>query len=96
MKISELVCEGFAGSRGAVRGGYTEIVESGGRGSGKSSYLSVELILQLLKHPGCHALVLRKIGATLRHSVFAQVQWAARGLGLSEHFRFTLSPMEAE
>ena len=96
LKISELVCREFSGSRGAVRGGYTEIVESGGRGSGKSSYLSVELILQLIKHPGCHALVLRKIGATLRHSVFAQVQWAARGLGLSEHFRFTLSPMEAE
>ena len=96
MKISEIIGSGFGGSRKAVRNGCTELIESGGRGSGKSSYLSIELILQLIKHPGCHALVLRKVGATLRASVYAQVLWAVSALGVQDYFRFSLSPMEAE
>ena len=95
-RISELIGKGFYASRGAVRCGCSELWESGGRGSGKSSYLSVELLLQLIKHPGCHAVVLRKVGATLRTSVYAQILWAAGALGLGGYFRFTLSPLEAE
>ena len=44
------------------RGEVTEVVAKGGRGSGKSSYLSMELVWQLLRHPDCHAVVLRKVG----------------------------------
>ena len=66
----------------------------GGRGSGKSSYISIELVLQLLRHPACHAVVLRKIGGTLRTSVYAQIQWAIGALGLAKQFRCTVSPME--
>lgn len=40
------------------RGEVTEVVAKGGRGSGKSSYLSMELVWQLLRHPDCHAVVL--------------------------------------
>ena len=43
-----------------------EILAKGGRGSGKSTYISLELVVQLLRHPTCHALVLRKVGNTLR------------------------------
>ena len=50
------------------RGEVTEVVAKGGRGSGKSSYLSLELVLQLLRHPDCHAVVLRKVAGTLRNS----------------------------
>ena len=38
------------------RGAAREVVAKGGRGSGKSSYLSVELVYQLLRHPRCHAI----------------------------------------
>ena len=96
VKISEIIGSGFGDSRRAVRSGCSELIESGGRGSGKSSYLSIEFILQLLKHPDCHGLVLRKVGATLRTSVYAQILWATQALGVRELFRFSLSPMEAE
>ena len=76
------------------RGEINELVEKGGRGSAKSSYLSVEVVLELLKHPECHAVVLRKVGNTLRTSVYAQVCWAIASLGLSRAFRCTVSPME--
>lgn len=38
-----------------------EAVEKGGRASLKSSYVSVEVVLQLLRHPDCHALVTRQV-----------------------------------
>ena len=67
--------------RAIARGTVQELVAKGGRGSGKSSYISIELVLQLLRHPACHAVVLRKIGGTLRTSVYAQIQWAMLGAG---------------
>ena len=80
--------------RAIARGTVQELVAKGGRGSGKSSYISIELVLQLLRHPACHAVVLRKIGGTLRTSVYAQIQWAIGALGLARQFRCTVSPME--
>ena len=96
VKLSALIGSAFGESRKALRSGATELIEQGGRGSGKSSYLSVELLLQLLKHPDCHALALRKVGNTLRTSVYAQLLWAVGALGLTGRFRCSLSPMEME
>ena len=76
------------------RGEVEELVLKGGRGSGKSSYISLEIILQLLRHPDCHAVVLRKVGGTMRTSVYAQICWAIAALGLGRKFRCTVSPME--
>ena len=76
------------------RGEVQELLMKGGRGSGKSSYISLEIILQLLRHPDCHAVVLRKVGGTMRSSVYAQICWAIAALGLARKFRCTVSPME--
>lgn len=96
VRVSELVGAAFAQSRAALRGGAGELIEYGGRGSGKSSYLAIELVLQLLKHPNCHAVVLRKVANTLRTSVFNQILWAVQQLGLTPKFRVSLSPLELE
>lgn len=66
----------------------------GGRGSTKSSYASTEGILLLLQHPQCHMVVLRKVGNTLRNSVFAQVQWALDELQIASKFKIITSPPE--
>ena len=94
--LSNVIGPAFSSSHTAIKEGATELVETGGRGSGKSSYLSIEFLLQLIQHPGCHGAVLRKVGATLRTSVYAQLKWAADALSLGHLFRFSLSPMEAE
>lgn len=94
-KLSEIISQAFRESHQALKSeAITELVEKGGRGSCKSSFLSVELVLLLLKHPDCHAVVLRKVGNTLRSSVYAQICWAIAALGLSGRFRCTVSPME--
>ena len=96
VKLSQLVGQGFWQSHRQIRNGCTELVEAGGRGSGKSSFLSIELILSLLKNPSCHAVVMRKVASTLRTSVYAQVLWAMDALGLTDYFRCSLSPLECE
>ncbi len=94
-RLSEVIGPSFWESHNAVKdGSVTELVEKGGRGSGKSSFLSVELLIFLLRNPACHAIAVRKVANTLRSSVYAQVLWAIGALGLREKFRCTLSPME--
>lgn len=94
-RLSELISAAFWDSHRAVKSGaVTELVEKGGRGSCKSSFISVEVILLLLRRPDCHAAILRKVGNTLRGSVYAQICWAISMLGLSGKFRCTVSPME--
>lgn len=66
----------------------------GGRGSTKSSDVSVEIPQLLIKNPECHAVVLRKIGNTIKNSVYPQMQWGIDALGLTDKFRFKTSPHE--
>ena len=94
-KISEVISPAFVDSHRAIKSEtINEIVEKGGRGSTKSSFISLEVILLLIKHHQCHAVVMRKVGNTLRASVFTQLQWAIAALGLSSRFKCTVSPME--
>ncbi|MDD3016743.1 MAG: phage terminase large subunit, partial [Lactococcus chungangensis] len=48
-----------------------EDLEKGGRGGAKSSFISLEIPMLLIKHPNVHAAVFRKVGNTLRNSVYA-------------------------
>lgn len=66
----------------------------GGRGSTKSSFISLVIPILLLQHPECHAIVLRKIGRTLRQSVYPQVQWGIDNLGLTGLFKSKANPPE--
>lgn len=94
-RLSELIGPAFYEAHRQIKAGKVdELLAKGGRGSGKSSYLSIELVLQLLRHPDVHAVVLRKVAGTLRASVYAQVCWAIGVLGLGKKFRCTVSPME--
>lgn len=93
--LSSLISPAFYESHRAVKNNeINELVEKGGRGSAKSSFVSVEVILEMVKHSQCHAVVIRKVKNTLRTSVYAQICWAIAELGLSSKFRCTTSPME--
>lgn len=74
---------------------YTHYWLCGGRGSTKSSFVSIELIYGIMKNPNANAVVIRKVAAYLRDSVFAQLMWAAEILGVYELWQFKTSPMEA-
>lgn len=94
-KLSELISPAFSGSHKSIKSGsINELVEKGGRGGAKSSFISIEVILLLLRNPECHAVVMRKVANTLRSSVYAQICWAVSSLGLTSRFKCTVSPME--
>ena len=71
---------------------------TGGRGSLKSSFVSVEIIHNMMKKENRkkHAVVYRKVGDTLETSVYAQIEWAIDILGVSHLWKLTKSPMRAE
>jgi len=73
---------------------YAEYWLKGGRGSGKSSFISLVIVMGIMADPEANAIVYRKVAATLRESVYAQIVWAIDVLGLRPWFRFGYSPME--
>ena len=75
---------------------HTHYIFKGGRGSCKSSVISLAIIL-LLTQPenrDKHAIIFRKTANTLRDSVYAQMQFAITLLGLDADFKFTMNPMK--
>lgn len=81
-------------ARDVLAHGHTHYDLSGGRGSLKSSTVSLLVPLILIQHPNTHALVLRKVANTIRDSVFAQYIWAIGELGMAEYWDSKVSPME--
>ena len=79
-----------------VRGDHTFINLPGGRGSGKSSYISLEVVNQIMKDTTgqSNALVVRKFANTLRGSVFNQIQWAIDTLNVAEYWKSTVVPLQ--
>ena len=66
----------------------------GGRGSGKSSFASLEMVNGIMDDPEANGIVFRRVAATLRDSVFNQIQWAIGELGVSELWRANVAPMQ--
>ena len=64
--------------------GHTHYDLSGGRGSLKSSAVSLIVPCLLITHPGTHAAVFRKVGNTIRDSLFSQYIWAVPILRFSD------------
>lgn len=73
---------------------HTEYVFPGGRGSTKSSFVSLQVIDLIMKNDQIHAVVMRQVADTLRSSVYQQILWAIEALGLTDEFRATVSPLE--
>lgn len=73
---------------------HSEYVFPGGRGSTKSSFVSMEVIDLLMHYEQMHAVVLRQVADTLRGSVYQQIIWAISALGLDDEFNCTVSPLE--
>ena len=95
IRLSEKIGPAFYDvARDVFLHGHTHYDFSGGRGSLKSSTVSVLVPLLLINNPGTHALVLRKVANTIRDSVYAQYIWAIGELGMAAYWEAKVSPME--
>lgn len=77
-----------------LEGNHTYYDLYGGRGSTKSSFISVEIVLGMMSDEQANAAVFRKYAVTLRESVYEQIQWAIDELGVSDLWDAKVSPLQ--
>lgn len=90
--------------KSAVGGGYDDfwrstkryVVCKGSRASKKSTTAALKIITRMMQYPLANTLVIRKTGASLKDSCFAQLRWAIDRLGVNEFWRARVSPLELE
>lgn len=73
---------------------HAEYIFKGGRGSTKSSTIAMMIVELLKNNKEMHAVVCRKVGNTIKDSVFAKVKWAIQKQGLEGEFTSIKSPYE--
>ncbi|HBW27840.1 MAG TPA: PBSX family phage terminase large subunit [Hungateiclostridium thermocellum] len=95
VRLSELVAPSFYEIHNDIKHNrYTHYWLKGGRGSTKSSFVSIEIILGVMKDPNANAVALRKVKETIKDSVFEQLVWAIEKLKVTEYWEIKHNPME--
>lgn len=95
VRLSELIAPSFYEIHNNIKHNrYTHYWLKGGRGSTKSSFVSLEIILGIMKDPNANAVALRKVKETIKDSVFEQLVWAIEKLKVAEYWDIKHNPME--
>ena len=71
----------------------SELWAKGGRGSTKSSFTALDIVIGMEMDPMANAVIIRKVASTLRGSVYVNIQWALKQLGVESHWLPGVSPM---
>lgn len=70
----------------------------GGRNSFKSSVIALKLvfmmIMYIMRGQKANVVVIRKVGNTIRDSVFNKIQWAIKLFGMTKRFKPTVAPFK--
>ena len=92
-KLSEFIPKAFHSTwRAALNSSILNVVEKGGRGSGKSSDIA-HIITQLLMRYAVNAVGIRYVDNTLEQSIYEQMKWAIEEQGVTYLFKFNKSPL---
>ena len=94
IRLSDLIAPQFYDIHWDIlEGKHTHYKLYGGRGSTKSSFVSLEIIYGMMQDPNANAACFRKVGNTLAESVFEQLLWAIDALEVGHLWKVTLSPL---
>ena len=92
-RLSELIIDRFHEVHKDIKKrGHTHYWFKGGRGSTKSSFISLEIVINVLNDPECNVICFRKVGKDIEDSVYNQILWAIDALGVNEYFKVYKSP----
>lgn len=95
IELDKLISPSFYSVHNAIKSNaYTHYWMKGGRGSTKSSFASIEIILGIMSDPEANAMALRKVGVYLKESVYEQLIWAIDMLGVENYWTIRQSPLE--
>jgi phage terminase large subunit len=94
MRLKDAIAPSFHSVHKDIKqGNHTHYWLSGGRGSTKSSFVGVEIILGMMKDKQSNTVALRKVKDTLKDSVFEQLCWAIEILGVDSYWHKSISPL---
>lgn len=97
VKISDIIAPTYYPLHASMRQGlHDEYWLDGGRGSAKSSFAAIEIILGMMRDPDANAIAYRRVGNTLRESVLEQLMWAIDKLEVGGFWKTRVSPMEIQ
>lgn len=74
-------------------GDYTYFWNDGGRASTKSSFISIEIALELKRDTKAHAAIFMKVADNMESKVAEQMTWAFDKLHLSHEWKLTKKPL---
>lgn len=95
IRLSELIAPSFYELHRELKAElYDEYWLKGGRGSTKSTFVSVQIILGMLKDSEANAVVTRRYQNELRDTVYGQFEWTIAKMGLGNYFKFQVAPMQ--
>lgn len=95
VRLTDLIAPQFYAVHDDIkRHGHTHYKLYGGRGSTKSSFISIEIIMGMMQDPEANAAVFRQVGNTLRESVYEQLLWAIDALQVSHLWRAQVQPLQ--
>ena len=95
MNLKDIIAPSFYGLHNDIKEEkHTHYYLKGGRGSTKSSFVSIEIILGIMKDKNANAIALRRHKDNLRASVYEQLLWAIEMLGVQEEWVGRLTPLE--
>lgn len=94
IKLSQVIAPAFKEIHKDLKNdGHTHYWLSGGRGSTKSSFVAIEIVLGIMNDPLSNAVILRKVKDTLRDSVYEQITWAIETLGVGYYWEIPESKL---
>ncbi len=94
VELTDLIAPSFYDLHWDIKDGrHTHYKLKGGRGSTKSSFISIEIILGMMQDPNANAVCFRKVGNTLQESVYEQLLWAIDVLQVNHLWHASLTPL---
>lgn len=95
MRLSEIIAPTFMPIHKSLKENeFTHYWLKGGRASGKSTFIAIEIVYGLERDERANAIIYRQVASTLNDSVVNQIQWAINKMGLSAYWRLKKSPYE--
>lgn len=94
MRLSKVIASSFYPVHKDIKAGrHIHYWLKGGRGSTKSTFAALEIVLGIMKDKNANACGLRKVKDTLKDSVYEQISWAIEALGVDAYWHKSISPL---
>ena len=94
VSLKNIIAKPFHSVHASIKANkYASYWLKGGRGSTKSSFIAIEIILGIMKDKDANAIALRRYEKYCKDSVYEQLCWAIEILGVDGYWHKSLSPL---